>query len=97
MKISREQRNEVYEQLMQGYLKGELAKNVYDKKKLLDEDFANRDLEIAKNIKIIKNGIVETEIMEYQIELQQKIKEQVLDFAFEMYQQGMRDMEKILK
>lgn len=97
MKISREQRNEVYEQLMQGYLKGELAKNVYDKKKLLDEDFANRDLEIAKNIKIIKNGIVETEIMEYQIELQQKIKEQVLDFAFEMYQQGMKDMEKILK
>lgn len=97
MKISREQRNEVYEQLMQGYLKGELAKNVYDKKKLLDEDFANRDLEIAKNIKIIKNGIVETEIMEYQIELQQKIKEQVLDFAFEMYQQGMRDMAKVLR
>jgi len=97
MKISREQRNEVYEQLMQGYLKGELAKNVYDKKKLLDEDFANRDLEIAKKIKIIKNGIVETEIMEYQIELQQKIKEQVLDFAFEMYQQGMRDMAKVLR
>lgn len=97
MKISREQRNEVYEQLMQGYLKGELVKNIYDKKKLLDEDFSNRDLEIAKNIKIIKNGIMGTEIMEYQIELQQKIKEQVLDFAFEMYQQGMRDMEKILK
>ena len=97
MKISREQRNEVYEQLMQGYLKGELAKNIYDKKKLLDEDFANRDLEIAKNIKIIKNGIIGTEIMEYQIELQQKIKEQVLDFAFEMYQQGMRDMAKVLR
>lgn len=97
MKISREQRNEVYEQLMQGYLKGELAKNVYDKKKLLDEDFANRDLEIAKKIKIVKNGIVETEIMENQIELQQKIKEQVLDFAFEMYQQGMRDMAKVLR
>ena len=97
MKISREQRNEVYEQLMQGYLKGELVKNIYDKKKLLDEDFSNRDLEIAKNIKIINNGIMGTEIMEYQIELQQKIKEQVLDFAFEMYQQGMRDMEKILK
>ena len=97
MKISREQRNEAYEQLMYGYLKEELAKNIYDKKKLLDEDFSNRDSEIAKNAKIIKNGIAGTEIMEYQIELQQKIKEQVLDFAFEMYQQGMRDMAKVLR
>ena len=97
MKISREQRNEAYEQLMHGYLKEELAKNIYDKKKLLDEDFSNRDSEIAKNAKIIKNGIVGTEMMEYQIELQQKIKEQVLDFAFEMYQQGMRDMAKVLR
>ena len=53
MKISREQRNEAYEQLMHGYLKEELAKNIYDKKKLLDEDFSNRDSEIAKNAKII--------------------------------------------
>lgn len=97
MKISREQRNEAYEQLMHGYLKEELTKNIYDKKKLLDEDFSNRDSEIAKNAKIIKNGIAGTEIMEYQIELQQKIKEQVLDFAFEMYQQGMRDMAKVLR
>ena len=76
---------------------GVFVKNIYDKKKLLDEDFSNRDSEIAKNAKIIKNGIAGTEIMEYQIELQQKIKEQVLDFAFEMYQQGMRDMAKVLR
>lgn len=98
MIITTEQRNEMYEQLMQKYLTEELVKNIYEKKKLLDEEFLNRDQEIAKDIDKLKNLNHEDQEMEqWQETLEQKVKEQVLEFSLEMYQQGMRDMAKVLK
>lgn len=98
MIITTEQRNEMYEQLMQKYLTEELVKNIYEKKKLLDEEFLNRDQEIAKDIDKLKNLNHEDQEMEqWQETLEQKVKEQVLELSLEMYQQGMRDMAKVLK
>lgn len=97
MKIGENERNEAYEALMHQYLQEQLAKNVYEKKKMLDKEFLQYDKKIFENKRIVEHIIKDKNMLQYQKEIQLIMKEQILEFGMEMYRQGMRDMLRILK
>lgn len=81
--ISDEERFNAYEQMMRTYLSSELVLNIYEREKLLNHEFTERDEKIHLQMK--------------NAELKDMIYGNVKKMCLEMYRQGVRDIIEIMK
>lgn len=81
--INKGEKFEVYEQMMRTYLGQELIQNVYEREKLLNQEFAQKDEKIHLQMK--------------NTELEEMIHDNVKILCLAMYRQGVRDIIDIMK
>lgn len=81
--ITKEEKFEVYEEMMRVYLSEELIQNVYEREKLLNQEFAEKDEKIHLQMN--------------DVELEEMIHDNVKIICLAMYKQGVRDIIDIMK
>lgn len=81
--ITKGEKFDVYEEMMRFYLSEELIQNVYEREKLLNHEFAEKD----EKIHLQMNNV----------ELEEMIHDNVKILCLAMYKQGVRDIIDIMK
>lgn len=81
--IDKEKRAETYNEMLRLYLGEELIQNVYEREKLLNQEFAQKDEKIHLQMK--------------DVELKEMIHDNEKILCLAMYKQGVRDIIDIMK
>lgn len=81
--INKGEKFEIYEQMMRTYFGQELIQNVYEREKLLNQEFAEKDEKIHLQMN--------------DVGLEEMIHDNVKIICLAMYKQGVRDIIDIMK
>lgn len=91
--IKNSDRLEAYESIMRNYLGDELIQNVYERMKLMDDEFVEKEERIAD----LKKAVVDESVVKCKDEIKECVRENVKSLCLEMYKQGFRDAVDLLK